>query len=154
METVFKANYENGQLAYEWPMNNEGKTDGLHKIYFPNGNLKYESLSVNGNIVGTEKHYYESGNIAKEAFYESGWKNGLEKVFRSKGGIRYTWYNKVGSKNGVFREFDENGKCIKSKYFEMGHEDKSCLGPIKCFISNMVSEDLIFRNMGFYYNLK
>ena len=46
-----------------------GKRDGLEKIYYENGKLKYELNYKNGTPYGNMKLYDETGNLVGEGPY-------------------------------------------------------------------------------------
>ena len=46
-----------------------GKRDGLEKIYYENGKLKYELNYKNGEPYGNMKLYDETGNLVGEGPY-------------------------------------------------------------------------------------
>ena len=66
--------YENGDLKIENIINENNKTeDEFYKEYYPNGFLKLEKHTINGNKFGIYREYYENGNIK----YESVFKNNI-----------------------------------------------------------------------------
>jgi len=78
METKFKDGifqeskgyFNNGQISF-MDIYNE-KREGIHKIYYKNGNLKLEGMSKNGRNEGEHKVYYESGNLWQIITYKNG----------------------------------------------------------------------------------
>jgi len=94
----------------------EGKQDGIHKAYYPNGNVMQEWTYKGGKIEGVLKFYSENGNLKSEVNYKNGEVNGFSRVYDDNGKLRL---------EGIIQDFelinaktyDEEGNLIlKSKF--------------------------------------
>ncbi len=139
----YKFYYKNGQLAYDWFYNQEGKRTGTQKYYHENGVTKYEGEWINGKTVGnlkiyndkgklvTERVYNENGRLAQNIHYETEKSDENERT-KFSGTGNHTVYNtlqKIEWKgffvkgklfNGTHYIYDDNGKHIKTEVYENG----------------------------------
>ena len=49
-----------------------GQRDGLHKIWYDNGQLKYEGNFINGKVDGLSRKWSEYGQLELEGNYKDG----------------------------------------------------------------------------------
>lgn len=95
-----------------------------HKIWYENGNLRYDATYKDGEYHGLFKTYYENGNKAREIEYSLGVLNGYWLDYYESGKL----YRKFEFKNGeltdkFFIECDEFGKCQKVFYENFSTDD-------------------------------
>ena len=106
--------YENGNLRYEWDYK-DGKVVGVSQSWWPCGQTKSIRNWKNGVWHGLLKSWYEFGMVASTRNFKNGKKDGLST----------DWY-----KNGqVWSEIThENGKLISEKYWNRDGSvsNKSC----------------------------
>ena len=96
---------------------NNGKKDGLSKIFYENGQLKNESQYKNG-ILLNEKEYYNDGQLRFEGNYEDARdyadnkEVGIGKLYFKNGILKYEW-NFTKSENIAFRKsYNQNGELV------------------------------------------
>ena len=58
----------------------------IKKEYYNNGNVRSETLYVNGKI-GVKKYYFENGDVMLEIPYKNGKRSGLSKRYYPNGNI-------------------------------------------------------------------
>jgi len=95
-----------------------------HKIWFENGNLRYDATFKDGKYNGLFKTYYENGNKAREIEYSLGIPDGNWFDYYETGKL----FRKFVFKNGelidkFFTECDEFGKCQKVFYENFTSEE-------------------------------
>jgi antitoxin component YwqK of YwqJK toxin-antitoxin module len=93
MVTLKKYYLFSRKLKEETEYNDEGKREGITRIYYRNGSLKKEMIFKNGKKEGPSKRFFKDG-----ARFEYECKNGLEKV-------------------GRWRNYDENGLLVMEKVY-------------------------------------
>ena len=87
--------YEDGQLAGEVDYE-DGKPDGLVKVWYENGQLQLELDFEDGKPDGLRKSWYENGQLAGEENYIDGKLNGLVKTWYENGQLKGEGYYKDG----------------------------------------------------------
>jgi len=65
------------------------KQDGIHKVYYGNGKLKYEVPSVNGQIHGKERYWYDNGKLERETPYANGQRHGITRHYYDNGKLKH-----------------------------------------------------------------
>ena len=65
-----------------------GKTHGKGKLFYKNGNIKYEGDWINDEIEGNGKYYWEDGEYYIGQF-KNGLRNGKGIKYYSNGNIKY-----------------------------------------------------------------
>ena len=122
----------------EKTQNSDYKVDPKHinlgnetvKIYYENGNLRYEGGLINGNFEGNGKYIYEDGE-----YYIGQWKNGLKHgkgiLYNKNGNIIYEGDYVNGKKEG-------NGKFIleSGEYYIGQFKDDAFNGKGKLYYKN------------------
>lgn len=102
----------------EWKK--EGGKDGIHRIYYPNGNIMQEWTYKDGKIAGVLKNYSENGNLKSEVNYKNGEANGFLRFYDDNGKLR---------SESIIQDFevidlktyDEEGNLIFKSKFEDGN---------------------------------
>tara|TARA_A100001011_G_C13725318_1_gene601283 strand:- start:26 stop:532 length:507 start_codon:yes stop_codon:yes gene_type:complete len=94
---VHKIWYENGQLKYQGNYIN-GKPDGVYKSWYKNGQLKMEVDYRNGKKDGLVKTWYKNGQLETETEYKNDKKDGLEYIWFENGKLKWVWDIKNGEK--------------------------------------------------------
>ncbi|MBX7205804.1 MAG: hypothetical protein K1X81_10315 [Bacteroidia bacterium] len=113
----------------------QGKRQGWWRQFWPNGDLKYECMFVDGQKDGLELQYFENPDcielsvnykmgvldgpsityfktckIKCEENYRNGIKEGAERCYHEKGWMMSEGYYEDGKLKGSFAHFDETGK--------------------------------------------
>lgn len=83
---IHKVYYPGGQLLRE-EYYKKGKKDGIWKEYYETGELKEEMEYSNGIPVGIWKEYYESGKLLKEEPFRNGKIQGIWKLYYENGNL-------------------------------------------------------------------
>lgn len=68
----YRLYYPNGQMAYEWTYNNQGRREGVQKYYYENGAVKYTGKWNNGQITGNVEVYDSTGILVQTRIYKDG----------------------------------------------------------------------------------
>lgn len=68
----YKYYHTNGNKAYDWSYNEQGKRTGEQKYYHANGQLMIEGEWKDGKEAGVVKEYDETGKLIAEKSYENG----------------------------------------------------------------------------------
>jgi len=61
--------YENGNKSSEWMVNENNNKDGLHLVYFENGQKHYEENLKDGEKEGMSIWYHDNGSIFCKDFF-------------------------------------------------------------------------------------
>jgi antitoxin component YwqK of YwqJK toxin-antitoxin module len=64
--------HENGNKAYEWSFNEEGKRTGVQKYYHENGKLRIQGEWIDGKENGKIVEYDSNGNLKSEKVFAAG----------------------------------------------------------------------------------
>ena len=136
--------FPNGQVAYVWNYNNQGKREGEQKYFYENGNLKYKGGWENGKVKTNVEVYDESGKFVQNRIYENGKfaesvttpqniDNQSNKSYSTFTGTGYHTVYRLDmqvAEKGYFEngklikgekfEYDENGALIVTKVYEKG----------------------------------
>ena len=106
-----KIYYKNGNVKYEGELFN-GKPHGNGKFYYKNGNLRYVGQFVNGKKEGKGIYYCKNGN-----YYEGQWlndhKNGKRILYYQKDNIRYFGEFANDMFEGIGKYIWKDGQYIK-----------------------------------------
>ncbi|MGA9211605.1 hypothetical protein [Kaistella sp.] len=120
--------YYNGKIQGEGILNN-GKLEGLRKIYFPNGNISMERNYTQSMSNGLEKEYYEDGSLKQKGIMKTGKEDGIWEMYFPNGQVkqRTNFDNgKMIDKSVIYysngniygTERIENGKIIPDSQYE------------------------------------
>ena len=102
--------YENGQLKWEAPYK-DGKENGVERKYYENGQLASEIPYKDGKADGVWKVYYDNGRLERETSYKNNIIDGIEKEYYKNGQLQCeTTYTPRQTTKICY---DENGKIIK-----------------------------------------
>jgi len=133
--------YPNGQAAYIWNYNNQGKRDGEQKYFFENGKLKYRGNWENGKVKTNVEVYDSTGRFIQNRIYKDGafsesidtsslYKEstvssftgtGYHTVYRLDMQIDKKGYFESGKLiRGELYEYDKDGKLLQIKVYDNG----------------------------------
>lgn len=102
--------WPNGDLKYECMFVN-GQKDGLELKYYDNPDCLELSVNYNmGVLDGPTVSYYKTCKVNCEETYYNGVKNGSERCYHEKGWLMSEGYFEEGKLKGAFSHFDETGK--------------------------------------------
>jgi antitoxin component YwqK of YwqJK toxin-antitoxin module len=105
------------------------QTKKIKKEYYPNGNLKLETETLNGKPHGTIKLFYENKNLKDLTFYKTKItkngdsipvKDGLHKSYNEAGQIILEGKYKNNKQDGLWNGYNDEGKLISQKSFNKG----------------------------------
>jgi antitoxin component YwqK of YwqJK toxin-antitoxin module len=99
----FRLYWENGNLRYEWYFK-DGKQDGVAKAWWPNGDIKSKRNYKDGKEHGSNIGWYEDGQVAGIRDFKDGKRDGL-----------WTDYYKSGQM--WMKKTYKRGKLISEKYW-------------------------------------
>lgn len=68
----YRLYYPNGQAAYEWTYNRQGRREGVQKYFYENGSPKYYGEWNNGNITGNVQVFDSTGVLVQTRSYKDG----------------------------------------------------------------------------------
>jgi antitoxin component YwqK of YwqJK toxin-antitoxin module len=122
-EGKYRYYHTNGQLAYDWNYNQEGKRTGEQKYYYENGSIKYDGVWNNGKTTGSLKMYNDSGVLIAERVYENGRfarsiRPQIKDTFRMPARQERQMAAFTGTGNHVI--YNLNGKVEKKGFFVKG----------------------------------
>ncbi len=114
---------------------NEDKSDGTHKYFYPDGMLKKEVTYLNGKMEGIFRTYYQDGTLHLEKVFKDGLLDGVFTAYDEFGIPYFDITFKEGVKHGVengyfktgvveYQEVYEDGKRVSRKSFDEGGELK------------------------------
>lgn len=102
--------WPNGDLKYECMFVN-GQKDGLELKYYDNPDCLELSVNYNmGVLDGPTVSYYRTCKVNCEETYYNGVKHGSERCYHEKGWLMSEGYFEEGKLKGAFSHFDETGK--------------------------------------------
>ncbi|MBP6303958.1 MAG: hypothetical protein KBB37_04705 [Bacteroidia bacterium] len=102
--------WPDGDLKYECMFVN-GQKDGLELKYYDNQDCIELSVNYNmGVLDGPTTSYYKTCKVNCEETYYNGIKHGSERCYHEKGWLMSEGYFEEGKLKGAFSHFDETGK--------------------------------------------
>jgi surface protein len=112
-----KLDYEKnkGAIAFNQLNSNDNETmreDGLHKVYYDNGQIESQVEYKLGKMNGQAHGYYESGELQSEGMFKDDNRVGMWKGYHKNGKLRKMCEFKNGKVVSVVEEWDENGKVV------------------------------------------
>jgi hypothetical protein len=111
---------------------NEGKLQGLHKFYFPDGSLYLEINYKDSLPHGVAKRYFKSGLLLEEADYRDGIQHGITKTFYENGKLSSITPYDSGRIHGVKKKYRKDGSpAYEAPYYF----DQPCVGVTELFLS-------------------
>ena len=113
---TYKSYYDNFEPKVEMKLE-EGKKDGITKLFFKDGSIN-EIRSYKNNLMdGTWITYNENGIKIAEAIYAMGKKNGTWKVWDDNGTLRTEMNYNKGERTGVWKRWNEKGELQGEKNY-------------------------------------
>lgn len=100
--------YDGNSVRKETPFN-DGKIDGIVKLYYSDGKLREEDTYENNDLVGTAKVYSESGHVINETPYKDGKINGTQTLYYEFGAKYMLTEYLDGKREGKRQLFREDG---------------------------------------------
>jgi hypothetical protein len=110
----------------------QGKLQGLHKYYFPDGGLYLEINYKDSVPHGLAKRYYKSGQLLEEAEYRNGIQHGITKTYHENGKLSSLIPYDSGRVHGVKKKYRKDGSpAFEAPY----HYDHPCVGLTELYLS-------------------
>jgi len=115
--------YDSGDLEIYFPLNDEGKRNGLCTWYYENGQISSEGTFKDGKQNGLFIGYYLNGKKKSERTVIDGKINGLWIEYYENGQKKTEepWEDDRGIQNGLYTEWWENGKKKAELYYKDGY---------------------------------
>ena len=112
-----KLDYEKnkGAIAFNQLNSNDNETmreDGLHKVYYDNGQIEFQVEYRLGKMNGQANGYYESGELQSEGMFKDDNREGMWKGYHENGKLRKMCEFKNGEVSSLIEEWDENGNVV------------------------------------------
>lgn len=115
-EGDYKYYYENGQMAYHFQFNENGKREGAQRYYHENGVLKYQGNWLNGKTEGAIRIYNSKGQLESVRNYVNGkFASSEEQVLPADESME------AFDGTGTFTLYDKQGLMRQKGYFEDGN---------------------------------
>ena len=99
-EGIQKKWYPNRQLEEERYYIN-GKKEGQHRGWWPDGKPKFEFSAANDIYEGEFKEWYASGLLGKQFHYVNGIEEGSQRLWWDNGTVRANYVIRNGKKFGL-----------------------------------------------------
>jgi hypothetical protein len=109
-----------------------GKLNGLHKYYFPDGNLYLEVNYKDSIPHGTFKRYFKSGKLLEQSEYVNGVLHGPSKKFHDNGQRSTETPYDSGRIHGIQRKYRKDGTLA---YEAPYYYDNPCVGLKEFYLS-------------------
>jgi antitoxin component YwqK of YwqJK toxin-antitoxin module len=109
-----------------------GKLNGLHKYYYPDGQLYLEINYQDSLPHGTTKRYYKNGKLLEQSEYRRGIMHGLSKKFHDNGQLSQEVYYDSGRMNGIRKKYRKDGTLASEVPY---YFDNPCAGIKEYFLS-------------------
>jgi len=139
---IVKTFYDDGTLLQEYQINTKQEKDGYHRIYYPNGQLKVESIWTNGlQDDGDVISYHDDGSKARQVTLVDHLMNGNYFEWYKNGQLKTQgiYNDKIPT---ILKQWDENGT---SKKVNTAPKPKLTPPPVKD--SFEAKEDLIIQEI-------
>ncbi len=109
---------EKPEYIQEKPTNTASSNTGIHKEYYPNGQLRITGeLNNDGKKEGTWTSYFENGKKNSESVFKDGINNGYSMVWYPNGNIRYFGDYLEGRRSGSWTFYNEEGEVTKKESY-------------------------------------
>lgn len=99
----------------------DGKINGVVKIYYPSGKLHEEMKYKDGEWVDVDKVYSESGALVNETPIKNGKINGMQVKYYETGEVKQKTEYVDGKKEGKREVFNTEGKLIIEVTYKNGN---------------------------------
>lgn len=119
-KSVKKEYFPNGQIRSEFIMSDKSGTNGILKLYGPEGELTSTVEILNGVKNGIEKLYDKKGRILKTTPYVNGKKHGFETGYFPNGDIWFKLPYKNGVLNGRAYMYRQDGTILREAIYREG----------------------------------
>ena len=112
LTTVVKR-YSNGAV---WQVRTyrDGKEEGIHRGWWPNGSQKFEYHYRNGLSEGSQREWFEDGAPFTEFNYLAGHESGLQRMWTPYGKLRANYVVKDGRRYGLIGAMGCRGDSASS----------------------------------------
>jgi len=87
--------------------------DGIYRIYYESGDLRYEIILRNGKRNGITREFAKSGWLREETPYNNGKINGTKKLFFPTGNLMTEIYYKNSHQIGTAKHYSEDGSLVQ-----------------------------------------
>lgn len=94
--------------------------NGYNKVYFDNGNIKYEGYYKLNKLDSISKSYYESGLLKNISNYLNDELSGSRKTFFESGNLKVDGNYKAGKLHGDLKTYFENGILKRNDVYNEG----------------------------------
>ena len=94
--------------------------NGIHVVYYENGQLELKGNFVDGKMEGPFQRYYENGQLQLEVNYKNDLMDGLYKDYYENGKLESEGNYKDGERDGKWYEWNSNGKKKRDGIFKNG----------------------------------
>jgi antitoxin component YwqK of YwqJK toxin-antitoxin module len=101
------------------PASSQGKVE-YRKERDNKTNLVYEYRFENGKLNGITKVFYGSGELKEEMSFEQGIRTGINREYHRSGKLHYEYRFVKGKLDGETKRYDENGNLIETIVFKDG----------------------------------
>lgn len=102
--------FKNGQYSKQFCVY-EGRKEGMLKVYFPNGKVKFEEHYQNNKLHGEVKRWSQESSyqLMAQLTYKEGKLHGEQKKWFATGELHKLMLMKDGKENGLQQAFRKNG---------------------------------------------
>ena len=111
--------YENGLLREIFYIK-DGRLDGIHRVFDPDGMLLLEEVYEGGKLQGWKKSYRAGGSLRKEFYYEHGQKEGAGRAYYADKKLAMTESYRKGVLHGLRTSYYPQGNRRSQTLFEKG----------------------------------
>jgi hypothetical protein len=110
--------FPNGEIRSVKEVDDKGKKNGWHKIYYPNGQLQHKVQYRSDTIHGLKFQYYEDGTLMSQFEFYHGICNGRFKKYFANGKLQESGYLIGENLRGEFiRYYEHSDSLIMSREF-------------------------------------
>lgn len=104
-DCLVKEYYSNGNIMFEYQLDEFLNYHGSFKEYYSNGNIWEEYTYIKGEIHGLYERFFENGNICIKCIYINSRLSGIYKNFKQSKRNNFIEQYKKGEKHGIRIEF-------------------------------------------------
>ncbi|MBN2273615.1 MAG: hypothetical protein JXR41_06745 [Bacteroidales bacterium] len=115
---LYVEKYDDGTVKIQVAIQN-GRKNGLMKIYYPDGSVNELRMYKNNMMHGTWETWNAAGIKTAEANYANDKKNGKWYIWDDSGTMRYDMIYFEGNKAGTWRMMNEKGELISTREFPL-----------------------------------